>query len=89
MTLILIRTALGFLVLTGIYVAIAAYMRWDRRLTLGEEFDAGAGQGLTREDYIDRGLARYERSWSKKALLGIFAVPFLILAIIFVVVNYG
>ena len=89
MLVILIRTALGFVVLAAIYVAVAAYMRWDRRLTLEEEFDAGAGQGLTREDYVDRGLARYERSRSKKALLGIFALPFLALAIVFLLVNWG
>ena len=59
----------GFLAL--IYIALAVYMRWDRRRSLEEEHDEGAAPGLSREDYVAKGLAAYERSWEKKALYGV------------------
>jgi hypothetical protein len=47
------------------------------------------GGSLTREDYVARGLARYRRSWERKLLLGIYVVPFLIMAALLVLAQSG
>ena len=89
MTFVVIRLALLFGFLTLVYIALNAYMRWDRLRTLDTEYDDGEGQGLTREDYVTRGLAEYERSWSKKALLGIFVLPLVLIGALALLANYG
>jgi hypothetical protein len=75
MFLLLLRVAIVFGLLSAIYVGLVAYMRWDRRKQLEEEHAAGAAPALSREDYVAKGLAEYERSWSRKALYGIFLLP--------------
>ncbi len=75
---IVLRAVIVVGLLVAIYVALSAYMRWDRRKTLEEEHAAGAAPSLSREDYVAKGLAAYERSWEKKALYGVFLLPFLI-----------
>jgi uncharacterized iron-regulated membrane protein len=78
MFLLLLRVIVVFGLLAAIYFAVLAYMRWDRRKTLEEEHAAGAAPSLSREDYVLKGLAEYERSWERKALYGIFLLPVLI-----------
>ena len=75
MFLLLLRVVLLFGLLTAIYAGLDVYMRWDRRKRLEEEHAAGAAPALSREDYVMRGLAEYERSWEKRALLGVFLLP--------------
>ena len=62
-------------ILSAIYIALSAYARHDARKRLQSEHVAGAGGGLSREDYVDKGMAVYERSWQKKLLYGIFIFP--------------
>jgi len=75
MFLVIVRILIVFAVLLAIYVGLTAYMRWDRRKTLEEEHAAGEAPALTREDYVARGLAEYERSWSRKLLYAVFLLP--------------
>ena len=89
MALIVLRLVAIFGVLALIYIALSAYLRWDRAQTLAHEHDTGAGNGLTRDDYVAKGLAEYERSWSKKALLGIFALPVVLVIVLGLIANYG
>ncbi len=76
----LIRFALVFGLLVAIHMALDRYLRWDRARRLAEEHANGAGQPLSREDYVARGLARYERSWERRLLFGIYLVPVAIAA---------
>ena len=71
----LIRFALviGFVVV--IHVALDRYLRWETARRLADEHARGAGQPLSREDYVARGLARYRRSWERKLLFGLYVVP--------------
>jgi len=87
MFLVVLRLLIVFAVLAAIYVALVAYMRWDRRKTLEEEHAAGAGGSLTREDYVSKGLARYERSWERKLLYGVFAIPVVVGMILIVLAQ--
>ncbi len=73
-----LRAVLVVAVLTAIYVGLSAYMRWDKRRSLEEEHAAGAAPGLSREDYVAKGLAEYERSWEKKLLYGVFLLPLVV-----------
>jgi len=75
MIVVTLRVLIAFAVLVAVYFGLDAYLRWERRRRLEEEHAAGAAPSLTREDYISKGLAEYERSWEKKALYGIFALP--------------
>ena len=85
--IVVIRGLVAMALVAGMYVALDLYMRWDRRKTLEEEHAAGAAPGLTREDYIARGLAAYERSWQRKALYAIFLLP-VVIGIILVTIAY-
>lgn len=69
-------------VLTALYIALDIYLRWGRRRQLENEHASGQAGGLSREDYVQRGLARYERSVPKKAIAAIFAAPVLVLLVL-------
>jgi len=86
---VLMRVAVLIGVLTAIYIGLDWYMRRDRIRRLNEEHAAGEGSSLTREDYVTRGMARYDRSWERKLLLGIFILPFLAALILALIANYG
>ncbi len=75
---VVMRFAILMAVLTAIYTALGWYMRWDRARRLESEHAKGEGGALTREDYVAKGLAEYDRSWERKLLLGIFVLPILI-----------
>lgn len=87
MFITVLRAIIVFGLLAAIYVGLSAYMRWDRRKSLEEDYAAGREPALSREDFVSRGLARYERSWVKKALLGVFLLPVAI-GIILIVIAF-
>ena len=82
MTIYVLRIVLVFTVLGVLYLALLTYMRWHRRCVLHAEYDAGAAPSLTREDYIAKGLAAFERSWERKALYVVFLLPLVVGAIL-------
>lgn len=86
---VVMRFAILMAVLTAIYVGLDWYMRWDRTRRLRDEHASGEGAALTREDYISKGLAEYDRSWERKLLLGIFVLPVLAAIGLALVANYG
>lgn len=75
---VLMRLAMFMAVLSVIYIALDWYLRWDLARRLEAEHASGEGKSLTREDYVAKGLAAYDRSWGRKLLLGIFVLPLLI-----------
>jgi len=89
MFLVVMRLTILFGVLTAIYLGLDWYMRQDRVKRLNEEHAAGEGGALTREDYITRGMARYDRSWERKLLLGVYVLPVLSALILALLANYG
>ncbi|MEM8792036.1 MAG: hypothetical protein AAGE80_10485 [Pseudomonadota bacterium] len=88
MYLVVLRLVILFAILSVIYIALSAYARYDERKRLQSEHSAGAGGGLSREDYIDRGMAVYERSWQKKALYGVFVFPMAVAVVLILIANY-
>lgn len=82
MFILLVRVLLVFGFLSLMYVALVAYQRWDTRRALEAEHAAGADPSLSREDYVARGLVRYERSFSRRALYAVFLLPVAIGAVL-------
>lgn len=79
---IVLASVVLFALLFALYVALDKYMRWTRRKVLEEEYAESATHALTREDYVDRGLAAYERSTEKKLLAGVFVLPLIVIGIL-------
>lgn len=75
-------------VLTAIYIALSVYTRWEKIRELEAEYAEGRGKSLTREDYVQRGLAEYDRSTRKKLILAVFAAPVLVFIGLVVIANY-
>lgn len=75
---VLLRIAILMAVLSAIYMALGWYLRWDRARRLAARHASGEGGALSREDFITKGLAEYDRSWERKLLPGIFILPILI-----------
>jgi hypothetical protein len=86
---VVLRFAILMGMLTVVYVGLDWYMRRDRIRRLNEEHAAGEGAALTREDYVTRGMARYDRSWERKLLLGVFVFPILATLILALIANYS
>jgi len=78
MLIVTLRVLLVFAFLGLLYLALDAWLRRGRRRELEQEHSAGAAPQLTREDYVAKGLAAYERSWEKRVLYGIFALPLVV-----------
>lgn len=86
--LVLRLTAL-LLVLGAAYVGLAWVMRRQVARELERNHANGVSPSLTREDYVAKGLADYERSWARKSLIGIVLVPFLVAIGLILLANYG
>jgi len=86
---VVMRFAILMGVLSAIYIALGWYMRWDRGRRLDAEYANGEGGALTREDYIAKGLAEYDRSWERKLLYGVFILPILAALALAMIANYG
>lgn len=84
----LIRLAVfGFIGLSVIYFLVRIYARSLRREALEKEYDAGGIPG-TRQDHIDAGLKRYERSLRKRLLWLVYIIPMVLMVVTIYLVNY-
>jgi hypothetical protein len=86
---VVLRIAIFVGVLAAIYIALDSYMKWDRKRRLIAEHSNGDDDALTREDYVARGLAKYERSWERKLLYGVFIVPIVAALLIALLAHLG
>ena len=84
----LLRLVLILLVVqTLAYVALSLYSRSVRRGKLEAHWEA---KGLTgdREAFVDRGLKKYDGSFRRKLILGVYIVPWVAIAALIYVVNF-
>ena len=86
---VVMRFAILMAVLSAIYIGLGRYMRWSRTRQLESEHAGGRDAALSREDYVARGLARYDRSWERKLLLGVFVLPILAALSLALIANYS
>ena len=83
------RLILLFALLSLIYVLLGRYSRWNRRKELETEYDSGAVRGHSREDHVSEGMARYDRSLTKRLLLGVFVLPLAVIALLIALALYA
>ena len=86
----ILRTwALALVVLTVVYLALRAYFRSTHRERLEKRFDAGQGDaGMTRDAYIEQGMARHDRGLRLKLLWLVYILPLAAIAATIYFVNY-
>lgn len=89
MLAVVVRVALFLAVLVALHLALDWWLRRERRRRLERDHDAGYGGRLSREEYLARGLADYDRSWGRRLLALIYVVPVLIALGLFLLSNYG
>ncbi|GAB5434974.1 hypothetical protein [Falsiruegeria mediterranea] len=75
------------IVLTVIYVIVSIYSRRVRRGKLEAHWDK---KGMTgdREAFIQRGLKKYDSSFRRKLILGVYVVPLGIIAFLVYYSNF-
>jgi hypothetical protein len=77
----------GFVILTIIYVILSVWSRSVRREHLEEEWDSEIRTG-DRDAFIRDGLRDYDRSLTRKLILGVYVIPVLFVAVMIYVMNY-
>ena len=76
-----------FIVLSVVYISLSFYSRAVRRGKLKEEWDENQGPG-DRDSFIREGLEDYDGSLRRKLILGVYIVPFSLVALLIYVTNY-
>jgi hypothetical protein len=74
-------------VLTVIYIAVSLYSRRVRRNKLEAYWD---NKGVTgdREAFVERGLKKYDASFRRKLILGVYVVPLALIAFLVYFSNF-
>ncbi len=75
------------IVLTVLYVGVSIYSRRVRRSKLIAHWEK---KGMTgdRDAFVQRGLKKYDGSFRRKLILGIYVVPLGLIAILIYVSNF-
>lgn len=78
---------IGFIVCTILYVVLSFYSRSVRRGKLREWWEEEGRPGDL-DTYIEKGLEDYDGSLRRKLILGVYVVPFSIVAAIVYFTNF-
>ena len=89
MVRVLVVAAVLAAILSAVYLGLRFHARRRRARRLEAEYDAGNGRALTREDYVQRGLAQFDRSAPKTLAIAILAVPVLVFIGLVLLVEYA
>ncbi|MDA7964344.1 hypothetical protein [Ruegeria sp.] len=75
------------IILTVVYVGLSLYSRLMRRRKLIAHWEK---KGMTgdRDAFIARGLKKYDSSFRKKLLLGVYVVPLGAIALLIYITNF-
>lgn len=85
----LIRLAVfGFLGLTVMYFLVSIYSRSTRREELEKVWDAAQGPGA-RDEFIDEGMAAYEKGLRKKLIWLVYVIPTLAVIAAVYLLNFA
>ena len=80
--------AIGFVVLTIIYVCLSFYSRAVRRGKLRDKWEAGPKK-VDRDTFVTRGLKKYDGSIRRKLILGVYIVPVVLVGVIIYLTNFS
>lgn len=78
---------IGFVVCTILYVVLSLYSRSVRKGKLREWWEEEGRPGDL-DTYIEKGLEEYDGSLRRKLILGVYVVPFSIVAAIIYFTNF-
>lgn len=70
-----------FAVLSAVYAALYFRARWRQKDRLNAEYLA-ADQTMDQDDYVAKGLEKYNRSFRPKLLLGVYGLPLLLASLL-------
>jgi hypothetical protein len=77
----------GFIALSVIYLSLSVYSRSVRREKLEKQFDAAPVEGMTRKQYVEDGVAKYNSGLRPKLLLLVYVVPAVIVTATVYITN--
>ncbi|MEY1556736.1 hypothetical protein AB3Y40_13975 [Yoonia sp. R2331] len=77
----------GFIALSVIYLSVSIYSRSVRREKLEKRYDAEPVEGMTRKQYVEKGIAEYNSGLRPKLLLLIYVVPAVLVSAIVYITN--
>lgn len=77
----------GFLALSVVYLSLAFYSRSVRREKLEKAYDANPVEGVTRDEYVSKGIAEYNSGIRPKLLLLVYVVPTVVVGAIIYLTN--
>ncbi|SDC63729.1 hypothetical protein [Ruegeria marina] len=84
----LLRLVLVLLIVqTVVYVALSFYSRAVRRDKLERWWDEKGKTG-DKEAFVERGLRAYDGSFRRKLILGVYFVPWALIAVLIYIVNF-
>ena len=78
---------MGFLFLSVIYLCLAWYSRSVRREKLEKRWDEEKPEGISREDFVNKGVAEYNDSLRPKLLGLVYVIPTITVAVIVYITN--
>ncbi len=79
--------AIGFIVLSVVYLYLSLRQRWRCRRALEDEYDQGHIKG-DRDAFIEAGLKEYQGSLRRKLIWGVYIVPLVLVALLIYVTNF-
>lgn len=77
----------GFIALGVIYLSISLYSRSVRREKLENEYDQNPVVGMTRAEFVEKGVKAYNNSFRPKLIALVFVIPPIIVATIVYITN--
>ncbi len=77
----------GFIGLSVIYLCLSIYSRSVRREKLEKAYDADPVAGMTRKQYVEKGVAEYNGSLRPKLLMLVYVIPAVIVAVTVYITN--
>ena len=80
-------SAIAFIIMLLVYFILSWWSRSVRRSKLEGEWDTDIQTG-DRELFVEEGLEDYDGSLRRKLILGVFVVPYLVIAVLVYVVNF-
>ena len=85
----LLRLLLILLVIQTIaYVGLSFYSRSVRKRKLAEHWERKEAMKGDKEAFVERGLKRYDQSFRRKLILGVYIVPWVAIVAIIYIRNF-
>ena len=78
----------GFIGLSVVYLSLSIYSRSVRREKLEDAYDADPVEGMSRDDYVEKGIVEYNNGLRPKLLLLVYVIPLAIFGVIIYLTNH-